>query len=125
MFKSHLLARCLSFIFLSAMLWAQGDRGSITGLVVDNSGAAVPNATIEVVNVATNARSETVSTGTGAYRLAALGIGIYNVTVKAQGFQAYVRPGVQIQTNQTVTLDVNLTVGAVTDSVTVQGGVTA
>lgn len=123
MFKSHLLARTLTFIFLSAMVWAQGDRGSITGLVVDNSGAAVPNATIEVVNVATNARSETVSTGTGAYRLAALAIGIYNVTVKAQGFQAYVRQGVQIQTNQTVTIDVNLTVGAVTDSVTVQGGV--
>ncbi|MBI2689222.1 MAG: TonB-dependent receptor [Acidobacteria bacterium] len=123
MLQRQRLVAVLSFLALASALWAQGDRGSITGIVIDNSGAAVPNAAIEIINVATNARTETVTTGTGAYRLAALPIGVYDLTVKASGFTAYVRRGVQIQTNQTATIDVSLSVGAVTDSVTVQGGV--
>lgn len=119
------LLRAIPFVFAAcaATLWAQGDRGAISGIILDNSGSAVPNASIEIVNTATNARLETVSTGTGAYRLVSLPIGLYDLTVKAQGFTSYVRRGVQIQTNQTATIDITLTVGAVTESVTVQGGV--
>ena len=111
------------FFLFSAHVFAQGDRGAITGLITDNSGAAVPNVALEAVNTATNARFETLSTSTGSYRLVSLPIGIYDVTAKASGFNAAVQRGVQIQTNQTATIDIGLTVGAVTDSVTIQGGV--
>ncbi len=119
-----LLSRALSlFILSSAILLAQGDRGAITGVITDKSGAAVPNVAVEAVNTATNARFETVSTGTGAYRLVGLPIGFYDVSAKASGFNTSVQRAVQIQTNQTATIDIGLTVGAVSESVTVQGGV--
>jgi len=106
-----------------AVAFAQGDRGAVTGVITDKSGAAVPNVAIEVVNTATNVRSETVSTGTGAYRLVGLPIGLYNLSAKVNGFNTFQQTGIQIQTNQTVAIDINLTVGAVTESVTVQGAV--
>jgi hypothetical protein len=119
------LARIVTIFLLagSASLFAQGDRGAITGLVTDKSGSAVPTVTIEAIHTATNNRFETVSTGTGAYRIVGLPIGNYDLTVKASGFSTYVQRGVQIQTNQTATIDVVLTVGAVTESVTVEGGI--
>ncbi len=114
------------FVFLlagSSVLFAQGDRGAITGIVTDNSGSAVPAVTIEATHAATNARFETVSTGTGAYRIVGLPIGLYDLTVKASGFSTYVQRGIQIQTNQTATVDIALVVGAVSESVTVEGGI--
>lgn len=104
-------------------LFAQGDRGGITGVVADNSGAAVPNVAIEVVNTATNNRFDTVTTGTGSYRFVGLPIGIYDLTAKANGFSTYIQRSIQIQTNQTVTVDIGMTVGSVTENVTVTGGV--
>jgi len=115
--------KLFGLLFLSTLAFAQGDRGAITGLITDKSGAAVPNVAIEVVNTATNARFDTVSTGTGSYRLVGLPIGFYDLTAKAAGFNASVQRAVQIQTNQTATIDIGLNVGAVTESVTVQGGV--
>lgn len=103
-------------------MYGQGDRGAITGVITDKSGAVVPSAVIEVVNTATNARLETVSTSTGAYRLVGMTVGSYDLTIKATGFNAYVQRGLQIQTNQTATIDVSLTIGAVTESVLVEGG---
>ncbi|MEZ5398448.1 MAG: TonB-dependent receptor [Bryobacteraceae bacterium] len=103
--------------------FGQGDRGSISGVIVDPSGAAIPGVTIEAVNQATNFRSETVSTNTGAYRLVALPVGIYNVSAKGPGFQTYNQSGVRIQVNQTAAIDISLRVGEVTESVTVEGGV--
>ncbi|MFN0103415.1 MAG: TonB-dependent receptor domain-containing protein [Bryobacteraceae bacterium] len=110
-------------LFFTTLAFAQGDRGAITGLITDKSGAAVPNVAVEAINTATNTRFETISTGTGSYRLVGLPIGLYDLTAKANGFNASVQRGVQIQTNQTATIDIGLTVGAVTESVTVQGGV--
>jgi hypothetical protein len=115
--------RFLILFLAAAALFAQGDRGAITGVSKDKTGLAVPNVTVEAVNTATNSRFETVSTNTGSYRLVGLPIGIYDVSAKATGFSTAVQRGVQIQTNQTVLLDINLTVGSVTESVTVEAGV--
>jgi hypothetical protein len=106
-----------------SLLFAQGDRGAITGVITDKSGAAVPDVAIEVVNTATNARFDTVSTGTGAYRVVGLPIGIYDLTAKSTGFSTYVQRGIQIQTNQTAAVDISLAVGAVTENVTVEASV--
>src|SRR5688572_30743330 len=109
---------------LSCMsLLGQGDRGGITGVVTDKSGSAVPNTAVEAVNTATNARFETVSTGTGAYRLAGLPIGFYDLSAKATGFSTYIQRGIQIQTNQTAAIDISLAVGAVTENITVEATV--
>ncbi|MBM3765619.1 MAG: carboxypeptidase regulatory-like domain-containing protein, partial [Acidobacteria bacterium] len=113
----------LAFFLCSGFAFAQGDRGAITGVVTDKSGAAVPNVTIEAIHTATNTKLETISTGTGAYRLVGLQIGLYDLSARANGFSTFVQRGIQIQTNQTAAIDINLSVGAVTESVTVQGGV--
>jgi hypothetical protein len=112
-----------TLLLCSVLAFGQGDRGAITGLITDKSGSAIPNVAIDAVNTATNGRFETVSTGTGSYRLVGLPPGIYDISAKANGFSTSVQRGVQIQTNQTATIDIGLTVGAVTESVTVQGGV--
>ena len=104
-------------------LWGQGDRGTISGVVIDPSGAAVAGVKIDVVHAATNTRYETVTTSTGAFRVVSLPIGIYNLTAQAQGFQSHVRSNIQIQVNQVATVDITLNVGSVAESVTVQGGV--
>ncbi len=119
-FSIRLMLLILSSI---SLLFAQGDRGAITGVITDKSGAAVPDVAIEVVNTATNARFDTVSTGTGAYRVVGLPIGIYDLTAKSTGFSTYVQRGIQIQTNQTAAVDISLAVGAVTENVTVEASV--
>ena len=119
--RSHLLL--IPLLLSSSAAFAQGDRGAITGLITDKSGAAIPNVAVDAVNSATNGRYETITTGTGSYRLVGLPVGLYDVSAKANGFNITVQRGVQIQTNQTATIDIGMTVGAVTESVTVQGGV--
>ncbi|MGH8245393.1 MAG: carboxypeptidase-like regulatory domain-containing protein, partial [Gammaproteobacteria bacterium] len=60
---------CLLFLALSPpMVPAQGDRGSIAGVVTDPSGGVVPGVTIEAVQQATNLKADTVTTTTGVYR---------------------------------------------------------
>lgn len=117
------IAPAALMVFSCSSLLGQGDRGAITGVVADSTGSAVPGVALEVVNTATNARFDTVTTGTGAYRLVGLPIGFYDLTAKASGFSTYIQRGIQIQTNQTATIDISLVVGAVTESVTVEGGV--
>jgi hypothetical protein len=112
----------VSFLTCAAGLWAQGDRGTIAGLVTDPSGAAAPGVVIEAVQEATNFKATTVTTNTGAYRLVNLPVGVYNLTAKAAGFQSYARTGIQIQVNQTATVDIGLRVGEVTETITVEGG---
>ena len=107
----------------AALAFAQGDRGGISGVVLDSSDAAVPNVVVEVVNTATNFRTETVSTNTGAYRFVGLPIGFYDLTARATGFQTYIRRGIQIQVNQVAPIDITLAVGQLAETVTVEGGV--
>ena len=103
------------------ILLAQGDRGSIAGLVSDPSGSVIAGATIEAVNQATNLKADTVTTATGIYRLVALPVGRYTLTATVPGFQIYVRQDIQVQVNQT-TIDIGSRVGQVAETVTVSGG---
>ena len=111
----------LLLTFGTTTLPAQGDRGSIAGVVSDSSGGVVPGVTIEAVNPATNLKAETVTTSTGVYRLLSLPIGRYTVTATMPGFQTYIRQDAQVQVNQTTTIDITLSVGRVAETVTVVG----
>ena len=62
--------------------YAQSDRGSITGIVTDSTGAVVPRVTVIVTNTATNTSRETLSTESGKYVFQELPVGVYNLTVK-------------------------------------------
>jgi len=98
---------------------AQLDRGSLTGLVTDSTGAAVPAAKVTVRNVATNARYTTETTAVGQYTMPNLPVGIYEVQVESPGFKKFVRAGVDLRAAEVVRVDAMLEVGALTETIEV------
>jgi hypothetical protein len=100
--------------------WAQYNA-SIQGTVTDPSGAAVPNAKVTVTNQATGVSAQTTTSSGGTYTVGQLPPGNYTVTVEAQGFQMSKTENVVVLGEQIRGLDVVLTVGQVSQSVTVNG----
>ncbi len=111
------------FLLLSSLMFAQGDRGTITGTVTDPAGAVAPNASIEIRNSETGAVYQTATTTTGNYTLSQVPAGTYGMTVTAPGFKKYIRPNIAVEVAQVVRLDVGLEVGAATESITVSAEV--
>jgi hypothetical protein len=105
-------------------LWA-APVGSIKGYVRDSSGAVVPSATIELKNELTNVTQKTTSDDTGFYQFRDLTPGTYSVTVEASGFRKEAIRSVAVLVDQIVSVDVKMTIGQVTETVEVTGGVTA
>jgi outer membrane receptor protein involved in Fe transport len=104
---------------------AQDTTGKITGEVTDATGAAVPNATITVTNIATNISHPTTTDASGMYQVMQLPIGMYRVTAQAPGFeQITVQAKTALEINQTLRIDVQLEVGKVSGEVTVEANTT-
>ncbi len=106
-------------VFIAAPVLAQ-TFGEITGRITDTTGAAVPQASVSVTNVSTNAVRQTVSNESGDYSFPSLAPGVYNLKVERQGFKTEATQNVQVQVQQTVRLDFALQVGQVSESVEVQ-----
>lgn len=106
------------FLVLSCVALAQ-DRATITGSVVDQSGAVVPGAKIKVVHLATNVERTSEASAQGDYTIPQLPVGAYRVEISATGFKTLVRDNVVLTAGSTVRVDGNLTVGQVTDAVSV------
>jgi len=106
-------------------LFAQSDRGAITGTVADVSGALIPGVRIVVTNVNTGANSDTVTTGTGNYTLLALPAGTYTMKVNHAGFSAFEQTNIRVQVAVTTRVDVALAVGAAAESIRVTADSTA
>src|SRR3954452_24859115 len=116
---NRFLALIIGSVLVSA-LWAQSDRGTITGTVTDPANAVVPNIAINAVNVQTAAQYQTVTTATGNYTIPSLPAGVYDLTVEAPGFKKLTQRGVTVEVAQTARIDLALQVGAASESVTVQ-----
>ena len=116
---SRVLHASSVFVFLAASLLAQTDRGTITGTVVDTSGAVIAGAKILLVNSETDLKQDTVTTSTGNYTLTALPAGVYTLSVEQTGFNRYQQSNIQIQVAVTTRVDVTLTVGQTTESIEV------
>ena len=114
------LAVIVCLILCAPAVFAQSDRGTITGTVSDPAGVVVASATIDAKHVETGAEYQTTSTSTGNYTLAQLPAGTYELSVSVAGFKKYVRSGLTVLVAQTLRIDVPLEVGSGTESVTVQ-----
>jgi len=99
---------------------AQQTLGGITGTVLDPQGAAIPGVAIDAVSAQTKLERQTTSNGQGSYQLNDLPIGTYTLTFTLSGFVTERIPGIVVQADRTVTLPAQLTVGGVTDSITVE-----
>jgi hypothetical protein len=92
--------------------------GNITGIVQDPSGAAIANATVEAINLATRVPATTTSDASGSFRFLSLAPGSYRLTAEAAGFRKR-EAIVTLQTNQTLNVPLILEVGAVSEQLTV------
>src|SRR5499427_1210701 len=99
--------------------FAQVATGTITGVVTDQGHAAVPGATVTVTNVETNAQRVVSSTNDGVYTSPGLAPGRYRIDVQLQGFKPLRHEGVTLATGETARIDLEISVGAVQESVTV------
>jgi len=113
------LVSALLLLLLCAMLPAQEFRATVAGHVVDASGAGVPGAKVQVVNLANNETSTATADAGGTYSIPFLRPGNYKITASAAGFKQYTRDGVVLEVGRVVGLEIALEVGAVTESVEV------
>src|SRR5207247_8879668 len=98
---------------------AQIDRGQIAGFVKDQSGGVIPGATVTATNIQTRIGRTVVTDATGYYIFTALSPGAYNVEAELEGFKKWVKTGVPLDAASSITVDVTLQTGAITESVTV------
>jgi hypothetical protein len=106
------------FLGLSS-LHAQTVLGTLTGRVLDASGASVANAAVSATHAGTNVAYRTKTNEAGNYVLLQLPLGAYEVSIEAAGFRRLVRRNVELNVAQTVTIDAQLEVGQVEQSIDV------
>jgi len=116
--RKRLYGLCLALIF-SGILLSQEFRATISGRVQDPSGAAVPAASITVLNTDTNIKNEVKSDTEGTYVVPFLRPGNYSLSVEVAGFKKYVKTGIILEVAQKAGFDVLMEVGAQTQSVEV------
>lgn len=118
-FKASLAVLGLVAVLMPASAFAQG---SITGVVRDTSGGVLPGVLVTTTSPALIEQSRTgVTDGTGQYRLVGLPPGTYQVTFQLDGFSTVVREGVEIAGTFTATINIELRVGALSETITVTG----
>jgi Carboxypeptidase regulatory-like domain/TonB dependent receptor len=118
-----LLSAVLVFLTLliSPSAWGQAVSATLVGAVVDNTGASVPNATIQIREDATGITHDGVTNESGNYSFPDLTPGTYTVTVEAKGFKKETRASVDVIVNTTTRVDLTLTPGSVSETVVVTG----
>jgi len=109
---------CSVLLFANCLASAQEFRSTLSGRVLDTSGAAIPGIKVTAVNNETGARFETTATEAGEYTLPFLAPGPYRLQAEAQGFKQYVQERIQIGTNTRVTQEITLEIGSQTEAVT-------
>lgn len=112
------LALMLLLVASAAMAQTGGEAG-IQGTVTDPTGAAIPHATVTATENATGNKSTRETTGDGLFTISPILPGTYTVSVKAPGFQEYVQKNLAINALVLTALNVKLTIGAETTSITV------
>ncbi len=110
----------LAMVAGCASLRAQSGAGSIQGTVVDASSAAVPACAVHIINQATNVSNDATTNATGFYSVQGLFAGNYTVTFTAPGMKKY-QATIALQDAQVAVLNPKLTLGDVTEQVTVSG----
>jgi hypothetical protein len=100
---------------------AQQTTGNISGRALDPQGAAMPGVTVTARSPKTGFNRAAVTDAEGIYRLSALPVDTYDLTIELQGFSKIERKAIVVNVGQTVELDFSLTVAGVAETVTVTG----
>src|SRR5271168_2795458 len=118
--RSNFLLLLFAFLlFLQPFLSALGQNAQIAGTVTDPSKAVIPNASIEIVETATQVKWDTISNGDGRYVAPSLAPGVYQITVQAPNFATQMVGDLRLNVASKVSLDFVLHPGGVSQSVSV------
>src|SRR5437762_5647174 len=119
-FRAALMMGALLVVTTAGAVFGQGFQVGLRGSVKD-SGGVIPGVEVTLVNEQTNINRSTVTNERGEYAFANVEPGNYGVKAVLQGYKTIDRGGIRIGTQQFLTLDLTLEVGAITESVTVTG----
>src|SRR5579863_7893036 len=117
---SRSLLKATLLVSLTALAFAQSERGTITGTVHDQSGALVPAASVTITNMATNVAVHVTTNDAGEFTIPNLSPGSYLVRVEKQGFRPSEEKGLALDAAQTVRADATLQLGSSTQAIEVQ-----
>jgi len=122
--KSFRVLFCaLMVLFSVAALKAQSSTASMFGNVTDSTGAAVPKATITIIQTDTQFTRTVVSEANGSYRADFLPVGPYKISVTAPGFKKLDREGITLTVTEDAEVSLALTAGGANETVEVNGEV--
>ena len=114
------IAPFLALLALTSIgVWAQSTQGGVHGAVTDASGAAVPNAKVTLTNLGTSEARTATTNSAGFYDFSNVVPANYSIVAESTSFKKFERTNVIVGTQEYVTVDVRLEVGAVTESVLV------
>ncbi len=113
------LALVLIFLFGVGLTHAQTNQGQIAGNIVDSTGAAVSNAAIVAKSEESGSVYNATSSSAGSYRFPSIQLGRYTITVTAPGFKLTASTGVEVRVGTVSALDITLTAGGNTETVSV------
>jgi len=104
---------------LSSFALAQEYRSTLTGRITDPAGAAAPGVKVTATKVDTNEHFPTVSGPEGFYTIPQLLPGTYEISAELTGFKRYVQTGIELASTSRLAVDIRLTLGGATESVTI------
>jgi hypothetical protein len=109
------------FLLATAGVSAQLATAELNGRVTDSSGAVLPGATVTATQTATGLVRSVVTDGTGSYLISNLPTGPYRLEISLPGFRSYVQTGLVLQVGATPTVNAVLALGAVEETLVVEG----
>jgi hypothetical protein len=119
--KLRVLAISLAILALLVALPASGQdpRGTVLGRVTDASSAVVPNAEVRITNENTGVSASAKTNDSGNFVLPYLLPGTYVLSCEMAGFKKWTRPGIQVRVQDSVEVDIQLSVGNASETVEV------
>jgi hypothetical protein len=109
----------LATLIVIQTLWSQGASGAIAGTLTDQGGAVIPNATVVLTNEGTNFTRQAITNANGQYAAYSMPTGPYTISVEHPGFQRLRRTGVQLTAADSLTVDLQISIGDVQQTVEV------
>jgi hypothetical protein len=107
---------------VSICVLAQSPTATLSGRVLDPTQAAISGASVTAVNMGTNAASHATTNDEGFYTIVNLPPGSYRIEVTKPGFKALIKPDLVLHVQDVIAINFKLSVGAVSESMTVEGG---
>src|SRR5437016_10199047 len=118
-FLALVLGAGLFLLANSKPAFAQGETGSVTGIVTDPQGGTVAGADVTLTDLATKSSRTTTTNDSGRYHFASVPVGNYDITISKSGFKVHKAAAQKVSVGTQLTFDVTLEVGALTETVVI------